>query len=489
MGFLISTFWGNKMLDRSERDAFPKIERGVNFSNTGFNLTVSHDKMKAYIIFKKTEDGKIPSLEDILESINKNGIVHGINMDILETALKFPVYDQMICIAEGDYPKQGKDGEIEFYFDIKKDIKPTILEDGRVDFRNLEIIESVTAGQKLCGIKLPVPGTPGCNVYGTEVQPGKVKEAHLPRGKNVTVSEDGLYLISSIDGQVEYVDDKVNVFSSYEVPADVDNSTGNINFVGNVVVRGNVLSGFSIEAGGNVEVWGVVEGASIKAGGDIILRRGVQGMGKGTIISGGNIISRYIEHCKVEAKNNIKSEAIMHSKVKCGNKLELSGKKGLLVGGSCKVGKEISAKVIGSQMATATEIEVGTDPNLRERYKSLKEEMNSIETEARKADQAIYILKKMEKSAPLSPEKAELLAKSFRTKVHHTNRINEIKNELSFIEYSLQQEASGKIKCYGIVYSGTKITIGTCQMYVKDNLEYCTLYREGADIKVGPLER
>ena len=62
-------------------------------------------------------------------------------------------------------------------------------------------------------------------------------------------------------------------FASYEVQADVDPTTGNIYFVGNVIIRGNVLSGFSVEAGGNVEVWGVVEGAVIKAGGDIISKK------------------------------------------------------------------------------------------------------------------------------------------------------------------------------------------------------------------------
>lgn len=473
----------------SERDSFPRIDSGVSFHSNAFTLNISQDKMKAYITLKKAEGCKMPLLEDVLGFINKNGIVYGIKTDVLETALKYPVYDQMICIAEGDPPRQGEDGRIEFYFSINKDIKPTILEDGRVDFRNLGIVESVKAGQKLCGIIPPVPGTPGHNVFGAVIQPARVKDARLPRGKNVSISEDELYLVSKIDGQVEYADGRVNVFSSYEVAADVDNSTGNISFIGNVVVRGNVLSGFSIEAGGNVEVWGVVEGAYIKAGGNIILRRGIQGMGKGTIISGGDIISRYIEHSKVEAQNNIKCEAIMHSYVKCGNKLELSGRKGLLVGGSCKVGREITARVIGSHLATATEIEVGTDPKLRERYKEIKEELNKLETEAKKADQAITILKKIEQTAALSPEKEELLAKSFRTKVHHTNATNELKNELDLIEYRLQEESTGKIKCYGIVYSGTKITIGSCQMYVKDNLEYCTFYREGADIKIGPLDR
>jgi uncharacterized protein (DUF342 family) len=254
-------------------------------------------------------------------------------------------------------------------------------------------------------------------------------------------------------------------------------------------VRGNVLSGFVVEAGGNVEVWGVVEGAVIKAGGDIILRRGMQGLGKGTLISGGDIIARYIEHSNIDAKNDIKSEAIMHSNVKCGNKLELAGKKGLLVGGACKVGKEISAKVIGSHMATVTDIEVGTDPSLRERYKSLKEEITNIESDLKKADQAITILKKLEMAGMLTPEKQEIMAKSVRTKVFYTNKIGELKEELVQVETKLQQDAYGKIKIYNYIYPGTKVAIGTCMMYIKETMQYCTLYRDGADVRVGAIDK
>ena len=50
--------------------------------------------------------------------------------------------------------------------------------------------------------------------------------------------------------------------------------------MGNLSVRGIVLSGFVVEVGGNVEVFGVVEAATIKAGGNIILRRGMTGNGK-----------------------------------------------------------------------------------------------------------------------------------------------------------------------------------------------------------------
>lgn len=453
------------------------------------NVMVLPDKMKAYISFTPPDKGRMLTLEEVIEVLNENGVIYGINRTNLETLVKYPVYSEMVCVAEGTSPVNGQNGMVEFHFDIKKNTKPTILEDGRVDFRELNLIESAMQGQKLCSLIPPVPGTPGRTVLGTDIPAKEGKPAVLPKGRNVSISPDGLSLVANISGQVSYQDGKVSVFSAYEVPADVDNSTGNINFVGNVSVRGNVLSGFVIEAGGNVEVWGVVEGAVIKAGGDIILRRGMQGMGKGTLISGGDIIARYIENSTIEAKNNIKSEAIMHSNVKCGNKLELSGRKGLLVGGTCRVGKEIVAKVIGSYMATTTDIEVGIDPAVRERYKALKDEIAALETDVKKAEQAITILRKLEMAGALTPEKQEIMAKSVRTKVFYTNKLYELKEEVMQLENRLQQDSYGKVRSYNFIYPGTRVAIGSSMMYVKENLQYCTLYRDGADIRVGGIDR
>lgn len=466
--------------------ADPQMELKLNADAT---VTVSPDKMKAFISFSPPEGGRMMNIHEVVDALNRENVIFGINRLNLETIIKYPVYGELILVAEGISPINGQNGKVEYFFDVKRDGKPTIMDDGRVDFRELNLIESVTQGQKLCTLIPPVPGIAGKTVHGIDIHPIEGKPSSLPKGRNVSLSEDGTSLLSNINGQVRYIDGKVNIFSTYEVPADVDNSTGNINFVGNVSIRGNVLSGFSVEAGGNVEVWGVVEGAFIKAGGDIILRRGMQGMGKGTLISDGDIIARYIEYSNIEAKNNITSEAIMHSNVKCGNKLELSGRKGLLVGGACKVGKDIIAKVIGSHMATVTDIEVGVDPSLRERYKALKDEQGTIEVDLKKAEQAITILRKLEMAGALSPDKQEILAKSVRTKVFFTNRITEIKEEMAVIEGKLQQDAYGKIKCYNFIYPGTKVAIGSCLMYVRENLQYCSLYRDGADIRVGPVDR
>lgn len=413
----------------------------------------------------------------------------GFKLEEIGRILKNPVFGEDICVAEGVPAVNGKNGSVEFYFDTESVSTPNILEDGRVNFRELNLIKSVERGQKLCGLIPPVPAKEGMNVRGNPVKGISGKPAVLPRGKNVKVSEDGQYLVSLIDGQLSHEDKQVNVFACYEVKDDVDNSIGNICFIGNVIIRGNVLSGFTVEAGGTVEVWGVVEAAVIKARGDILLRKGMNGLGKGLLQSEGNIVAKYIENSIVEAKKNITSEAIMHSHVKCGNILELTGKKGLLVGGSCKVGREVRAKVIGSHLATVTDIETGLDPTIRERYKIVRDEIPIIENEIKKTDQAIGILKRMEQMGTLTEEKQELRVKSIRTKIHLSARLKELQLELMELEMKVQEDLPGKIKALNCIYPGTRVSIGTCMMNVRETLHYCTLYRDGADVRVGPIER
>ncbi len=465
--------------------AGPQVEEKINSTAS---VMITPDKMKAFITISPPEGGRMLSMQEIIDLLGQHGVVYGINKTTLDSLVKYPIYNEMLVIAEGLAPENGKNGEIKFYFDINKNRKPTILEDGSVDFRALDLIENVKKGQTLCELIDPIKGKPGKTVLGTDIMALDGRSAVLPKGRNATVVNEK-YLISELDGQVNYLDGKINVFSNYEVQADVDNSTGNISFVGNVSVRGNVLSGFTIEAGGNVEVLGVVEGATIIAKGDIILKRGMHGSGKGVLQSDGDVIARYIENSNVEAKKNIKAEAIMHSNVKCGEKLELTGRKGLLVGGTAKVGKEISAKVIGSHMATVTSLEVGVDPNLRERYKFLRTEIISIQDSIKKADQAITLLRKLESVGALNDEKREVLAKSVRSKLFYTNRINEYKEEFAEIDAKLQQDVQGIVKAYNFIYPGTRVAIGTCMMYVKENLQYCTLYRDGADIRVGGIDK
>lgn len=447
-------------------------------------VNISKDKMFAVISFIPPENnGRLLSYEEVMHAIESAGVNFGIDENEVKRALEERKPNYKYVIAKGLKPVEGTHGKLEFHFNVNKDLKPKVLEDGSVDFRNLDIINNVSKGQVLVTLIPAQPGTPGMDVLGREIFPPKVKNPTLPKGKNTEISEDGLSLIATIDGQAIYINNKVTVNQTYEVPDNVDNSVGNIDFVGNVIVKGNILTGFSIKAGGNVEVYGVVEGACIEAQGDIILYRGIQGMSRGILKSMGNVVARYIENSTVEAMGNVTSEAIMHSRVKCGGSVIVEGKKGLIVGGIIRAGKEVNAKVIGSHMATSTEIEVGIDPTIVERYRYLKDEQANIKKEIIKINQAIDLLNKMKGTNRLTDDKRALLQKSIRTKVFLNDRLKSIKNEMADLEPLMEERDDGKVRAFNVIHPGVKVTIGTATMYVREEIKYCTLYKDNADIR------
>ena len=211
-------------------------------------------------------------------------------------------------------------------------------------------------------------------------------------------------------------------------------------------------------------------------------------MNKGELYCDGDLVAKFIENSVIEVKGNIHSDAIMHSHVVCGKKLEAAGRKGLIVGGNFKVGDEIKAKVIGSPMATLTELEVGVNPDMRKRYEILKQEHKGIIENLEKVTQAVDVLTKIRQKTELPQDKLELLAKSIQAKLQLAMKLESNSIDMKEMESYFEELSKGKIKASDVIYPGTRVTIGSSMMYVKDPLQYLTLYRANAEVKIGPYE-
>lgn len=138
------------------------------------------------------------------------------------------------------------------------------------------------------------------DVFGNPLNPHKIRKKTLKYGKNIRISDDKLQIFSEVSGDVKLEGDMVFVSNSYTVAADIDASTGDIVYEGNVIVNGNVRTGFSIHAKGDIQVKGVVEGASLYAGGNIVLSRGIQGMNRGLLFAEGDVLTKFIESATVK---------------------------------------------------------------------------------------------------------------------------------------------------------------------------------------------
>lgn len=464
-------------------------EREVEKVDSKYEITVDKEGMEAYLtVYPPISGGKEINKEDILTALEEKNIKSGILFEDIDKIVDEKKYNIRILIAKGKPAVHGKDARVEYNINIVKEKKIRITEDGKVDYKDLSLINNVDEGELLATIIPATEGVNGEDIYGNVIKAKDGKKIAIPKGRNVIVSEDGLKLISAIKGEVKIIDNKINVFPVHTIEGNVDNSTGNIKFVGKVVVKGNVLTGFTIEADEDVEVYGVVEGARIISKGNIILHRGIQGVNKGELTCEGDLIAKFIENSKVYAKGNIQSEAIMHSIVYCGKKLEVLGKKGLIVGGEIKASDEIKAKTIGSPMATITAVEVGINPDIRKKYDELLKEKNRYNENLEKLSKAVDLLTKFNQKGELTEDKKELLNRSIVLKLQTQKALEDITNEIEEIAAYIEDISNGKIKVENVVYPGTRITIGTNCMYIRDQIQYATFYRVSGEIKVGSYE-
>ncbi len=453
-------------------------------------VVISEDGMEASIDILPPLGGKPFTAEQVKEALTKAGVVEGIMEDQIEAAVKQQAKHMRIVVARGNAPVDGNDAFIEYKFErTQEKSKPVELEDGRVDWHNLQLLENVQPGQILAVRVPPTRGKLGKTVTGKILVPKPGKDVRLPKGKNVEVSEDGLTLIALIAGQVVSSNGRINVYAIHEVKGDVDFSTGNIDFVGNVVVRGSVLSGFTVRAAGSVEVRGSVDGASIIAGGDVVILRGIQGKDRGQLIAGNNIYARFLEHAKVEAVGEVVvTEAIMHCDVNAGKKIEVNGKKGLIVGGLLRAGELVSGKVIGAKLGTRTEIEVGVIPEIRKELNRLTQEIGEKERNLTQVEKAFKMLSgAVEQGRQLTDKEKDLLLKLSETYEQLQEETNMLRERLSQTEKMLENATRGQVRATQTVHPGTKISIGNATILIRDELAKVLFYLQDGEIRQGTV--
>lgn len=452
-------------------------------------IEISRDRLEATLIVTKPKGGKMLTYDDIMEELADRGIVYGVDENQIRNVVNHQWFDTRVTIARGTLPVNGEDGKIIYHFDVEKHYKPQILDDGTVDLKQLNLIQNVQKGDLLAEAIPPTEGEKGYDVLGNEIPPLRGKELKIKKGRNTYESEDHLKLYSNVSGQVYIIDGKIQVSEIYQVPANVDNSTGNIKFNGKVIIRGNVKSGFSVEADGDIEVYGVVEGATLIANGDIILGRGVQGNNQAYLECTGNVISKYIENARIKCNGNVEADFILHSEVVAKGKITLKGKKALIVGGEIKAGDEIRTKVLGSHMGTLTKIEVGIDPEEKSKFEAYRNEIAEIEKNMKTLKMTIELLNRAAKSSQLPKNKEQIFIKSLKTYEFLKNKHSAIMESMNALEFKMQNIARGKVHVAVTVYPGVRVTILNAVRHIYDELSCCTLYRKDGDIVIGPYEK
>lgn len=497
----VTKYLGKMMIEgydlKSVNDAITSctIPVKIHLSNkTGYpvneymEVIFSPDRMFAICRFyPKSNLGSSLSKEDIMDELKRYGVKFGILDEAINKYIDNPVYCTGIIMAKGDKPVEGSDAEIQYFFQTDRVAKPHYNEDGTVDFHKLDNINHIHSGDVLAKLKPEDPGKPGMDVCGNKVLPRKVLRLVLKHGKNITMSEDGLKITSDVDGHVTLEGDRVFVSDVYIVGADVDATTGDIEYNGSIEVKGNVRTGFKLSAEGNIEIKGVVEGAEITAKGDIVLHRGVQGMGKAVLKAGGNIISKFIESANVSAGGYVETDTILNSKVSAKGNVNVRGRNGSIIGGTVRATNLIEASIIGSTMGTATVVEVGHEPHIQDIYINAKKEISNLNAEREKVIQVVSLLKKKSQEGQLDKQKTAMLVSALNNIKQIDEKIIKETETIDEVIVKMEENRSAKIIVNRDVFPGAKIVISGDYILVHDAISHCQYNKSQGEIKAFPL--
>lgn len=450
-----------------------------------YELYVSQDKMKAVVRFYPPSEGaEEMTSNEFYNDLKLKNICAGIRDDAIAAFFQNKEYCTDLLIAEGKTPRMGTDGKIEYYFNTEMKVKPEVLSDGSVDFHKLNSICHCKKGDVLAKLILEDIGDPGYDIYGTKIKPREVKKVRLEFGNNIEVSEDRTVIKSMVNGHVSLVNGKVTVTDVLEVE-NVGTETGDIQYEGSVQIAGNVSAGYAVHASGNIEVKGVVEGAVLESGGNITIARGVNGMGKGLLKAKGYVIAKFIENASVIAGTYINAGSILHSNVKAGTEIEVSGKKGFITGGNVSASYKIEVKTLGSPLGAATVVEVGINPMLKKEQSELQAKYRDNIKNIQMIEPVISALLKKQ-TLGVEIGKAQMdnmrsLAQARRQKMDENKEITMRLEELGEI---LTLTGDPVVIVRGEVYSGTKICIGDVSWLLKDAISFCKFIKRDGEVQM-----
>ncbi len=458
------------------------------------NIEMSEDEMKVFVHFIPPRYcGRHMDYGEVSSVLKNNGVVTGVKEKEINEYLEDMSYLQPLLAAEGQKPRNGRDAYVDYKVRVdKSNVRFEEDESGKVDFKNVELLENVVVGQILA-VKVPAEeGIPGRTVTNKILPAKSGKDIKIQHGKGTILSEDGTELTAEVNGQVVVKNNKITVEPIYVVNGDVSLETGNIVFLGSVIISGSVQDNFVVKAAGNVEVKGTVQKAFIEAEGDIVVFSGISGRGEAKIEStGGSVYAKFIQNARVIAENEvIGPEGILHSYVDAGERVYSNGKRARIVGGVIRAGNEVNARFIGADVSTKTEVWVGINPKVLQQMTELDTMKAKMDEELIQLKLNIRTLEQQKKgSGKLSPDREKMLEEMTLQRDKSLSRLDEINIELEELKtYVNMLEQKGKVCAEKTAFPGVDVYIKDKRFSLRDPYNSVKFSLEGGEIKISNYE-
>lgn len=452
-------------------------------------VRVSKDLHEGWLYLARPEEGESYSKEKVMSILEQNGIRAGYIMSNIMAMIKKGVYERSIKVAMYKDCTQGRNGYYEYFIDTDEINRrnPKIREDGSVDYNSVNLFIGVTKDEKICTYHPAVKGVRGYLVDGTIIEPAQTAELPKLKGIGFHFDEPTNTYYSDMDGKLDFRDVyDIQIKNVHQINGDVNQLNSRVEFNGDIEISGNVESGCVIRSTRSVTISGVVEAAEIYAGGDVVLKRGIQGANKAKIECNGSVYADFIEHTTIKAKGDVNSNTILNSEVFAEGKVILTGKRGTVIGGYTHGRKGVKCTNLGNDVEVKTVVHAGLET------KDYLKNQDVMKKDVFLRDQLQTLLKKMNyilasrKDGKVKKEDLESLNELNAKKNEYTQMLKDNIREQEIISKIVEESRNAEIRVEQHVYKGAIIAIDASRMPIQDNTQYM-IYRDNNGVIEGSV--
>ena len=419
------------------------------------SVRLAEDRMSAVLQLTAPMGTGFPATEDTLRTaLERAGVVKGIDDEALtELAGRLARGEEVeeTVVARGTAPKDAGKVEVEFKLNFATGKGVTIADDGHADYRRQDKLTSVTEGQLIAEVRVPIGDSePGWDVTGKTISARELKQIPLEAGPGIEVRKGGEGLsrfYAAQAGELLRARNRLEVKSIHPVAGDVDMKSGNIKFSGSVHIKGSVQPGFVVFSGGDVRIGGTVDGALVSSEGSIYIAQGVKGGEKAVLRSKKDVVASFIEQARVMAVGNIRvKNSCLRASIRCNGSLQLAGDKGNLIGGSLKSREGAAVQNLGHPNGIPTQISFGQDYLIADRIEVEEREIDKVKTMIVKIDTMLHRLE-------LAGEKTKL-ARARQEKLKWLKVIEKRSLRLFTLREKFEEHHDSQILVRGTLYPG-----------------------------------
>ncbi len=457
-----------------------------------YSVSFSEDEMVAFLyMIPPGVNGADPSRKKIRNMLYAEGVVYGIDDNMLTQLEYMPCYNEAIAVAYGKEVQHGEDAWIKLIssFD-KKEVQ-----------KRYDLAHTLTLVKQgdIVAEKVPLTyGSEGYTVTNNEIFPEPGNDVVMVSGKNVKLSPDGNSVVALKDGAVKLIQGKkVSVEDLLVIDSSLSLEIGNINFPGSVLIKGDIPDDFEITVGGSLQVYGGISNSNIHVDGNLTVGHGIKGRGNAQIYVGGNMFAKFIESANLSIDRDcFVEQSIISSQILVKGRIVVVSGRGKVMSSTLTAGMDIFVRSIGSELGESSILEIKSRPKLRKLYEQLIftkrekiKELNSLKHFLGEEDYAlIRKFSSMDSNKNTDDGlyiKYEAVKKTVRSIQNIQRELKGIVQKLKVLNgYLIKEKSIALLHVIQDIKEGTVISIDNARITTKNDLQQVVFYLNDEKISV-----